>query len=522
MKPIYYRDHMLVPADQRLAVLIPHTKTFVDPGTQQPMMLVPHKVDEAAVLRNLGYEVTPPVMLSYDWAGTKPFDAQRITTALITSNLRSFVLNGLGTGKTRSALYAHDYLRQSTPGHGAMLAVAPMSTLHQTWEREVAMNFPHMKAVVLHGSKAKRIKLLNEKADVYIINHDGVEVIVDQLVEAAKSGWISFGVLDELTVYKNATTELFKTTYKLARVLHRLTGMTATPMSKDASGAYGQIKMIMPTVLDGVSFNRFRESVQTKVSQFRWVNRHDALETIHRRMQPSVRFTRDECYDIPDAQYVDVEVPLTAQQEAVFTELVKENACTALNVVAVNAADVGNKCLQVITGAVYDTNRVVIDMPCKPREEELLRILESSEGKVIVFVPYKHSGKKVLDVVTKAGFTACEVNGDVSPAERNRVFTMFMQSTDPQVLVAHPKCMSHGLTLTEASTIVWWGLPDSLETYEQANGRITRAGQRRKQLIFRLHSTKYERKRYADFDRQADTQDTLLSLFESQDLGALL
>lgn len=522
VKPIYYRDHMIVPADPRLAVMIPHAKSFVDNHSQQALMLIPHRLDECTILRNIGFEVTSPVMLSYDWAQSNPYDAQRITTALIVSNRRSYVLNGLGTGKTRAALYAQDYMKKSVQGHGAMLAVCPLSTTRQTWEREVALNFPHMKVAVLTGDRQRRLKLLAGDYDVFVINHDGVETIDGALLEAVTSGRISYMVLDELTVYKNATTKLFKSTFAIAQAVGRLTGMTATPMTKDASGAYGQIKLVTPGALNGMSFTRFREQVQTKVSQFRWVNRRDALETIYQFMQPSVRFTRDDCYDIPDAQYIDVEVPLSKQQEAMFHELVTDSAVPSMNVTTANAADVGNKCLQVVTGAVYDADRVVIDVPSAPRLEELERYVEASEAKVIVFVPYKHSGKKVLDYLTKAGYECAEVNGDVSPAQRERIFTRFMQTPDLQVLVAHPKCMSHGLTLTEASTIIWYGLPDSLETYEQANGRITRAGQRLKQLIIRLVSTQFEKRRYKQFDSQADDQDALLSLFESQDLGALL
>lgn len=519
MKPIYYRDHMIVPADNRISVMVPHAKAFVNPDTQQPMMLIPHKLDEAQVLRNLGYEVTPPVMMAYDWNNGTPFDAQRITTAMITSNSRSFVLNGLGTGKTRSVLYAQDFMKKHVAGHGSLLVTAPLSTLRQTWAKEITLNFPGMTYAVLHGDRAKRIKALEKGADVFIINHDGVEVIADAL--AAHLPLLSFCALDELSVYKNAQTNMWKVTNKLVQRIPRLTGLTATPMTKDSTDAYGQIKMIAPQMLRGDSFTRFREKMQTKVNNFRWIDKRNSLEDVFALMQPGVRFTRDECYDIPPCQVIDIECDLTKEQEAVFDEIVRENACERLNIVAVNGADRGNKVKQIVTGAVYDKDRNIVNLPCKPRTDELLRGIQQSEGKVIVFVPYKHSAANVLREVRAAGYTAEEVNGDVSPSARERIFTMFMQSPDPRVLVAHPTCMSHGLTLTEASTIIWYGLPDSLETYEQANGRITRAGQRLKQLVLRLVSTKAEKRVYATLDRRADIQQDLLDMFESQDLGAL-
>lgn len=518
MKPIYYRGHMIVAYENRVMVTIPHAKPFESDG--KALLLVPHGIEETRVMRNLGYDVTSPVMLSYNWANTVPFEAQKITTAMITSHLRSYVLNGLGTGKTRSALFAYDHMRQAAPNYGSMLVTAPLSTLRQTWLREVTFQFPHLTAAVLHGSRAQRIKALEKGADIFIINHDGVETILDALL--AHLPLLEFAVLDELSVYKNAKTKLWKDTFKLVSQIPRATGMTATPVTRDSMDAYGQIKMMTPKTLGGDSYTRFREKMQAKVSNFRWVDKFDSVDRVFKLMQPAVRFTRDECYDIPEAQYIDVEVDLTPDQRKAFDEIKDDGASERLNITTANAADKINKLKQITSGAVYDADRNVVDMPCKPREEELLRAIQQSEGKVIVFVPYKHSAAKVLEVVKGAGHTCAEVNGDVANGRREQIFTQFMQAHDPRVLVAHPQCMSHGLTLTEASTIAWWGPPDSLETYEQANGRITRAGQRRRQLIIRLVGCKLEQKIYRLLDKRADVQRELLDMFESQDHGDLL
>jgi SNF2 family DNA or RNA helicase len=118
---------------------------------------------------------------------------------------------------------------------------------------------------------------------------------------------------------------------------------------------------------------------------------------------------------------------------------------------------------------------------------------------------------------------SCEkISGDVSNADRERIFTLFMHNENPHVIVAHPATMSHGLTLTAASTIVWYGPPLSLEMYEQANGRITRAGQRHAQLIVHIAATKLEQKIYTRLQARSATQGLLLDMFEAQELGALL
>lgn len=522
MKPIYYRDHLILPADNRIAVMVPHAKTIVHPDTGEPVMVVPHKLDETQVLRNLGYEVTPPVMMSYKFPAPldqPPYDAQRVTTALITTHKRSFVLNGLGTGKTRSALWAYDYQRQLAGGKGQALIVAPLSTLHQTWKREVTTVFPHLKCEVMHGSRAKRLKILNESdADVLVINHDGVETIYEELMAAAPKFLLC--VLDELSVYGNSRTDMWKKTNKVVALIDRVVGMTATPMTNDATSAYGQIKMLAPQNLRDMSFTRFREFTMKKLTNFRWCNQRDALDKVHAMMQPAVRFTRDECYDMPPCQMLTWEATLPEKTRAMIHQLQDQGAIQSMNIKAANAADVINKCLQVSLGVVYDADHNEHETATGDRYDLLDTAIEQSNSKVIVFTPYKSTLKRLVAHVSKKHSCAV-VSGDVPQRQREHIFTAFMQSPDPQVLLAHPECMSHGLTLTEASTIVWFGPPQSLETFEQANGRITRAGQKHSQLIIQLVATKLEKKIFSLLRARANVQQKLLEMFESQDTGDL-
>lgn len=515
-KPIPYRDHLILPADPRLTTLIPHVKTIEHDGQQ--VMLVPHRIDETAVLKNLGYDVRPPVMLNYDWCNSTPFDAQRITTALITMHPRCYVLNGIGTGKTRSLLFAYDYLHRQ--GHvNKMLVTAPLSTLRQTWLREITMIFPHLRAEVLYGSKAKRLQALARDVDIYIINHDGLEVIREELLARTDIDMLG---LDELSVYKNKQTDLWKHANAFGKRCKRVVGLTATPMPTAPTDAYGQLQLITPHTCQ-MTFGRFREETMFKVSQFTWVKRQDAVEKVHRRMQPSVRFSRDECYDLPPCQYITEEVQLSAQQKELYAKMAGECAASiaAGDVKAVNEADRINKLTQIALGTVYDVERNVIELDCKPRLSLLDQKIEQSDSKVIVFTPYKSSLAKLYAHVSKRW--SCEkISGDTSAGERERIFTLFMHNENPHVIVAHPATMSHGLTLTAASTIIWYGPPLSLEMYEQANGRITRAGQRHAQLIVHIAATRLEQKIYTRLQSRAETQGLLLDMFEAQELGDLL
>src|SRR6185436_8561096 len=117
-------------------------------------------------------------------------------------------------------------------------------------------------------------------------------------------------------------------------------------------------------------------------------------------------------------------------------------------------------------------------------------------AKIIVFVPFVHALQSIKDYLVKQGETVEMVYGGTAKGARDRIFADFQTSLSPRVLVAHPQCMAHGLTLTAASTIVWYTATNNPEHYEQANGRIRRPGQKEKQLIVHLTGTPVERVAY--------------------------
>ena len=516
-QPVLYRGHVIVPCDGRTDTLVPHAKKLVRDGREYA--IVPHSLEETKVLRNLGYNVPPPILQHYDWAGSKPFDAQRITAAMVTMNSRSFILNGMGTGKTRAILFAYDYLRQQGAAQ-RLLVCAPLSTLHQTWKREVITVFPHLTAQVLYGhSREKRLKALAEPADVYIINHDGVKVILPELLAR---GDIDMLCLDELTKYKEPKTDIWKVTNQLARKARVVVGMTGSPVPNGPTDAYGQVKLVNPPAMK-FSFRQFRDHTMTKITEFKYIPKKDSTEKVFALMQPAVRFTRDDCYDLPPCQTITVPAPLTQEQEKMYREMARE--CAAMvasgSIKAVNEADRLNKLVQIALGTVYTIDHRAHELDATPRLEALADAIEQSNSKTIVFMPYKSSLERVAKYLSSRWSTAV-VSGDVGAGQRDQIFTSFNFSQDPHVIVAHPACMSHGLTLTAASTIVWYGPPPSLEIYEQANARITRPGQKYSQLIVNLAGTRVEERVYQRLNSRAELQGLLLEMFQRQELEAIL
>jgi SNF2 family DNA or RNA helicase len=474
-------------------------------------IVVPHTIDTTRLARNLGFHVPSPIRVRYDWCGDTPFEAQEITAALMTMNPRAFILSEIGTGKTRAALYAIDFLLREGIIKFA-LVTAPLSTLSQVWDKEIFKFFPHLKTEILHGSRKQRREALARDADIYIINHDGIETIQAEL--CAKT----FGavVIDELSYFRNGTTDRWKSANKICAGRPYVWGLTGSPTPNEPCDAYSQVKLLRPEAVPKY-FKHFKELTMTQFSQFRWVAKPTALDMVYAAMQPGVRYLRKEVAELPETCYKTVDCPLTAEQAKVYKQLYDKSfhAFQQGQVTALNEGVLMSKLLQVVGGWVYTAARATVTVDNSARTNALLELLEEADGKCIVFVEFIHAVRELHTLLTKKGIVCETITGETALGERNRVFSSFQSPGGPRVLVAHPRCMSHGLTLTEANTVIWFLPSTSLETYQQANGRITRPGQTRKTLIVHLCcGSAVERKLYQRLQNKAQIQGTLLEMFE--------
>ena len=494
---------------EQIQALIPNAKQVNYKG--KDLLAVPHTLDVSKVLNNMSIKVPSPIKYHYKWSGSfKPFAAQEETAAFLTLNPRSFCLNDLGTGKTMASLWAFDYLK----GLGRadkMLVVSPLSTLERVWADEIFRHFPHMTFAVLHGTKKKRLTLLKEDVDIYIINHDGVKVIQDEL--AARDD-IDTVLVDEISqCARNASTGRWKALRKVTKDKVRLWGLTGTPIPNEPTDAWAQCKLVNPESVPPY-FSRFRDTVMRQMGPYKWVAREGALDIVDKAMQPSIRYHRDDCVDLPPTMYQTLSVPLSTDQQRMYNDMLANLAAEheGEQIQAVNEAVKLMKLVQIACGSVYSLDGETVSVPPKERLETLLQLVKDSNSKTIVFVPFTAAVEAVADYLQSEGYTVGKVYGAISKSERDRVFQGFQKGKDPHVIVAQPAAMSHGLTLTEASTIVWFAPVTSAEVYEQANARITRPGQKHSQLIVNIEGSAAERRIYQRLKEKVTIQGTLLDI----------
>jgi SNF2 family DNA or RNA helicase len=493
------------------------------------LVAVPHRPDETLVLRNMGYDIPAPMNKYYAYKGRfQPFDVQKTTAEFASMNRRCFILNSMGLGKTITTLWAYDYLRSIKAVHRA-LVICPVSVMERTWADEVFKSFPHLTVNVLYGTKAKREKLLEAEADIYVLNTDAVNIKTIKAQLAMRED-IDLVIIDEVALFRNHGTQRWKAANEICNLQcggnRRVWGLTGSPLPNAPSDAFGQIKLVTPSNPDCPKyFGRFRDLVMVRKNPFApfptYEAKKDAIETVHRIMQPSIRFSLDDAIDLPPQIITQRKVELTAEQKKAYKEMMAKlmtEFADGKQVLAVNEAVKASKLLQICCGVAYGSNgddgeKTAVEFDCKDRMEAVDQVICESEGKTIVFCPFTGALESLRKFLTETcGHTVEVVDGSTSKDKRDEIFMSFQESPDPKVILANPTAMAHGVTLTAATTICWYGPIYSNEYYQQACARVRRPGQKRSTVIVQIVSTKLEEAIYERIEGKQSLQGALLDL----------
>jgi SNF2 family DNA or RNA helicase len=442
----------------------------------------------------------------------KPFDHQKTTAEFLVDNPRAFCFNEAGTGKTSSVIWACDYLMNQ----GILkrvLIICPLSIMYSAWQSDLFKTAMHRRTAVAYGSASKRSKIINSNYEFVIINYDGVNIVAKDIYNAG----FDLIVVDEANAYKTSTTLRWKTLKALVLPYTGLWMLTGTPASQSPVDAYGLAKLVCPENVPKF-FGAWRDRVMFPVTKFKWSPRPGARDVVYKVLQPAIRFTKDECLDLPEVMYQYRSAPMTGQQQKYYLSLKNELLIKAAGekVSAVNAAAMLTKLLQISGGAVYSDSGEVLEFDVSHRLRVLEEVMVETERKVIVFVPYTHTIELVHKHLIKGGYTAEIVNGQVSAGERAAIFSRFQTTDHPRVLVVQPQAASHGITLTAADTIVFWSPVMSVETYIQCVARIDRVGQQHKMTVIHLEGSEVERKMYRMLENKIDLHEKLVELYSSE------
>jgi SNF2 family DNA or RNA helicase len=490
---------------------LPHREITAD-GKQ--FVAVNHNLESYAALKDCGVEVPHPMihytmpLIGGRW---KPFDHQLKTIEFFTLHKRCICLNEMGLGKSASALIAADYLMSIGAVH-KVLILSPLSTLECVWANEIFHTLPNRTYSVIHGTAAKRRELLSYNTDFAILNHDGLGVVFDELVA---DKMIDLLIVDESSVYRNGGTSRYKMLKSFLQPRHRFWAMSGSPTPTAPTDAWSISRIINPNNNEFKYFGAFRNKTMVQITPFKWVARKGAEHIVKQALTPSIRFKKSECLDLPPQIFERREAALTVEQTRVFNAMRSkmEAEIDGEKLTAVNAAAKFGVLRQILGGCykVSGEEAEYKEIDCQPRINALLEAIDESEAKVIVFVSYTGMLHMVASAIAKH-HTVKIIEGETSSSERNDIIRDFQTAENPRVIVASDRCISHGVTLTEADTVIWFCPTTSADSFAQSNARVDRPGQTRTTTVVLIGAHKFEWAMYDALKDKLDMQQVVLDL----------
>jgi SNF2 family DNA or RNA helicase len=508
--------HLSVPSSDLkfIAGYIDKCEVLKDDGVNAELLVYWGMTEMQRLVKVYG-DAPSPMAKEYTWPGLyTPFKHQETTASYLALRDRCFCFNEAGTGKTSSVVWAVDYLMQLGQIK-RVLIICPLSIMYSAWQADIFKTAMHRTVGVAYGDAVKRAKIVNGSYEFVIINYDGINTVAAEIAKAQ----FDLIVVDEANAYKTVTTKRWRMLAKLITPSTRLWMMTGTPASQSPLDAFGLAKLVNPTAVPKY-FTAWRDKVMQQVTRFKWVPKSYAKQMVFDALQPAIRFEKSQCLDLPPLVYQTREIPLSPQVMKYYRELKNQLLIEAAGeqISAVNAAAQLSKLLQISGGAIYTDTREVVEFDISPRLNALMEVLDETEHKVVIFVPFRHTIELVSRHLTKEGVSNEIINGDVPARERAEIIKRFQTAEHPRVLVIQPQAASHGVTLTAADTVVFWSPVMSVETYLQCVARIDRVGQVNSMTVVHLQGSEAERKVYQMLQGKVDSHEKLVDLYR-QEIG---
>lgn len=419
-----------------------------------------------------------------------PHEYQRYAIDFIKEHEEAAVLLDMGLGKTVITLSAVADLIFDAFLVRKVLVVAPLRVARDTWPAEVK-KWDHLKELrvsVAVGTETERRMALTRDADVYVINRENVQWLVE------KSGvpwkWDML-VVDELSSFKNPQAKRFKALMRVRGKIARVVGLTGTPASNGLMDLFAEYRLIDKGVRLGRFISRYREEFfrpdkTNGVVVYSYKPLPFAEEEIYKRISDiTISMKSVDFLPMPEKVISEVEVYMDAREKHEYEKLKKDLVLEmdGDEITAANAAALCGKLSQMANGAVY-TDDGKTKVFHERKLDALEDMIEAANGKpVMVVYWFKSDLKRIEERLREKGITFERLDDSESIERWNR--------GEIPVLLLSPASAAHGLNLQSGgSCIIWFGLTWSLELYQQTNGRLWRQGQKAETVVINHIITK--------------------------------
>ena len=368
--------------------------------------------------------------------------------------------------------------------------IAPLRVARDTWPDEI-QKWEHLRDLnysVAVGTEAERLAALKRQADIYIINRENVQWLVE---ESGIPFEFDMVVVDELSSFKNHQSKRFKALMKKRPGVGRIVGLTGTPTGNGLMDLWAEFKLLDM----GQRLGRFIGQYRTRFFLpdkrngqvvFSYKPLPGAEQEIYRLISDiTISMKSTDHLQMPELVSSAYTVCLSEAEMQRYVSLKQELVLQLPDgeITAANAAALSGKLSQMANGAVYADDRAVI--PVHDRKLDALEeIIESMGGKpLLVAYWFQHDLERIRERLHKLNipFSCLESAGSIHRWNTGEI----------PVALIHPASAGHGLNLQGGgSAIVWFGLTWSLELYQQTNARLWRQGQRAETVVVQHIVTK--------------------------------
>lgn len=364
-----------------------------------------------------------------------------------------------------------------------VLVIAPLRVARDTWPAE-AEKWDHLGNLIIStavGTEEERLAALKTKADIYIINRENVQWLVE------KSG-VPFGydtvVIDELSSFKNGQAKRFKSLMTVRPKVKRIIGLTGTPASNGLMDLWAEFRLLDMGQRLGRYITHYRNEYFTPDKRngmvvFSYKPLPGAEERIYEKISDmTISMKAADFIRMPELISSEYTVRLSEKERKRYDAL-KNDLVLALpdgEVTAANAASLTNKLSQMANGAVYADDSSVTHIHDR-KLDALEDLIEAANGKsVLVAYWFRHDLERIKERLHSLHIPFSEMDKTDSIKRWN--------NGETHIGLIHPASAGHGLNLQSGgSAIIWFGLTWSLELYQQTNARLWRQGQESKTVV---------------------------------------
>ena len=420
----------------------------------------------------------------------KPHDYQQYAIDYIETHPIAAVLLAMGLGKTSITLTAiFNLLFDSFEVH-RVLVIAPLRVARDTWTAEVD-KWDHLQNLICSvavGTETERKAALMRQADIYIINRENVQWLIE---ESGIPFTFDMIVIDELSSFKNHNTKRFKSLLKVRPKVSRIVGLTGTPASNGLMDLWAEFRILDMGQRLGRFITKYRTDYFVPDKRngqiiYSYKPLPYAEDAIFRKISDiTISMKSTDHLQMPELVSSEYEVHLSDEEKQKYTNLKQELVLSLgdAEITAANAASLSGKLSQMANGAIYDDNGEVIQIHDR-KLDALEDIIEAANGNpILVAYWFKHDYDRISERLKKCHIPFSKL--DTSDSIRR------WNNGEIPVALIHPASAGHGLNLQSGgSTLVWFGLTWSLELYQQTVARLWRQGQTSKTVVVQHIITK--------------------------------